>query len=318
MSDSRGDVDLVGHQVVFVPNPAVGPLPEIKNIIVTGTNADNQWVEAATSRIGKWRARLSSTYLRWSLAINGLQVAAERYADPGWINTHKSFIVRSLRPVQKEADPQGRPHVDNVVIAEWDGHTASQAHRNTIPMLAAFGIIDLYANLEEVVFDLYKLFLNARPELLLKGNEFKELRRLKREADVDASKRESWQAAWDERLIAWQRNRLYDGLGKVFKAFCDSAGLKTPSEYTVTTVETWAESIDIVAMVRNALVHGASRVSADLAAACTKPHAMTFRFKKDDPLVINLLHLQGVDLFCEQLMTSLNLSMVELIAGKAK
>lgn len=315
MSDSRGDADLVGHNVIFVPEPNVGPLLPIDNIIVKATKADEQWTEEATKTIGEWRAKLRSTYIRWALAINGLEVAAKRYADPTWARTHKSFYVSSLRPGGAGTDASGRTHVDTAIIAEWDGPTASQAHLKTMPMLAAFGVIDLYANLEEVVFDLYKLYLNHNPDHLLKGDEYRDLRKLRREALGDAAKRPAWAAGWQERLLTWQRRKQYDGLGKAFKAFCDQAGLKTPSTYKVSAVETWAESIDIVGLVRHALVHGVSTVSDELGDACTRPNAMTFDFKKGQPLVVTLHHLQGVDLFCEQLLTALNLSMVEMVVG---
>lgn len=315
MSDSRGDVDLVGHNVMFVPEPNVGPLPPIDNIIVKATKPEEQWAEEAMKTIGGWRAKLRSTYIRWALAINALEVAGKKYADPDWARTHKSFVVSSLRPSGAGSDSGGRAHVDSAIIAEWDGPTASQAHFKTMPMLAAFGIIDLYANLEEVVFDLYKLFLNHNPEHLLKGDDFKDLRRLKREAEAEAEKRSAWESAWQERLLAWQRNKLYDGLELVFKAFCTQARLKAPSVYRVSSVETWAESIKIIKLVRNALVHGASTVSAELATACTKPYAMTFDFKEGQTLAVTLHHLQGVDLFCEQLLTALNLSLVEMVAG---
>jgi hypothetical protein len=184
-----------------------------------------------------------------------------------------------------------------------------------MPMLAAFGIIDLYANLEEVIFELYRIYLNHHPEHLIKGDEFKELRRLKRGAAEDPTKRPEWEFAWKERLDAWQRKRLYDGLGKVFKAYCDLAGLKAPSWYRVSSVETWAESIDSIALIRNSLVHGATNVSKELADACTKPHSITFMFNEGEPLKIDLLHLQGVDLFCEQILTAVNFSLIELVYG---
>jgi hypothetical protein len=54
------------------------------------------------------------------------------------------------------------------VIAEWDGPKAAEAHRQTMPMLAAFGLIDLYANLEEFVFEVYKVYLGANRDQFLR------------------------------------------------------------------------------------------------------------------------------------------------------
>lgn len=303
MSDSRGDVDLVGHNIVSIPEEHVGPLPPINNIAIRAAHPEDKWIEDATVQIGDWRAKLRSTYIRWALAINGLHVAAERYENPQWQSQGNKFCVTSLR-------------LDDGGIAEWDGLTASEAHRKTVPMLSAFGIIDLYANLEEVIFVLYRIYLNYHPEKILEGGEFKDLRRLRRQAESDASQRSVWENAWQDRLDSWHRKKLYDGLGRVFKSLCNSAGIKEPSTYEHTTVETWAESIEIVALVRNALIHGVTTVSKDLSIACSKPHSATFDFKEGEPLVIHLRHLQGVDLFCEQLLSAINLSLVELVYGK--
>lgn len=301
MSYSRGSFDLVGHNIIFIPEGYIDHLPPINNIIIKATHPEEQWIEDVTEQIGDWRAKLRSTYIRWSLAINGLHVAAEKYADPEWAKQHR-FVVESLRP-------------DDSVIANWDGQTASEAHRKTVPMLTAFGIIDLYANLEEVIFSLYRTYLNYHPNKILEGDDFKELRQLQRQAKTDASQRAVWEKAWQEQLNRWHRKKLYDGLGKVFKAFCNSAAIKAPSTYEHTTVETWAEFIEIIALLRNALIHGATTVSEELAAVCARPYASTFDFTEGKPLVINLYHLQGVDLFCEQLLTALNLSLLELVYG---
>ncbi|MFB2983631.1 hypothetical protein [Microseira sp. BLCC-F43] len=304
MSNSRGDIDLVGHNIISIPAENVGPLPSIDNIIVKADSPEKQWIEDVTQQIGDWRAKLRSTYIRWALSINSLHIAAEKYAAPEWAMRHK-FVVTSLRPDDDQ-------NINPCVIAEWDGLTASDAHRKTIPMLTAFGIIDLYANLEEVIFALYRTYLNYHPQQLLQGNEFRELRRLKREAEADSLKCKAWKTAWQKRLNDWQRKKIYDGLGQVLKGFCNTAGIKTPSTGKQTTVETWAESIDIVSFVRNALIHGETIVSEELETLCTKPYACAFDFKSGEPLVIKLYHLQGVDLFCEQLLSALNISLCEL------
>ena len=94
MSESRGDVDLVGHTVIVLPDRNVGPLPPIDNVIVRSTKPETRWLEQATAVIGEWRARLRSTYIRWALAINGLEVAAKRYSSPDWPKS-KEFVVTS-------------------------------------------------------------------------------------------------------------------------------------------------------------------------------------------------------------------------------
>lgn len=314
MSTSRGEVDLVGHRVVSVSDQISGSLPPINNIIVKATKLDEQWIEDATRQIGPWRAKLRSTYIRWALAINGLDVAAKKYDDPQWQKS-KAFTVSSARPDGSGVDSSGRLQLTSTVIVQWPGNVAADAHRKTAPMLAAFGVIDLYANLEEVIFSLYRIYNHHHPDDLIKGDEFKALRRLRREALADSAKLPAWESAWKERAEKWQRNRIYDGLGKVFKAFCATSGIKAPSAYKLSSVETWAGTIELVALLRNSLVHGATTVSEELEIACKKPYAMGFQFQKGQPLEIQLRHLQTVDFFGEQLLDALNLSLLELAKG---
>lgn len=314
MSASRGDVDLVGHRVVSIADQISDTLPPINNIIVKATNSEEQWVEDATRQIGPWRAKLRSTYIRWALAINALDVAAKKYDDPQWQKT-KSFAVSSLRPNGSGSDASGRLRLDQSIIAQWKGDVAADAHRKTAPMLSAFGVIDLYANLEEVIFSLYRIYLDHHPDELIKGDEFKVIRRLRKEALVEPTKRPAWEAAWNGRVEKWQRNRIYDGLGKVFRAFCSTTGIKAPSAYKLSSVETWAETIELIALIRNSLVHGVSVVSEELDIACKKPYAMGFQFQKGQALEIKLTHLQSVDFFCEQILDALNLSLLELVKG---
>jgi len=310
MSELRGGFDLVGHNIY---PPDAYKLVPINNIIINPNNPADAWIGELTRKIGPWRARMRSTYIRWALSINGLDMASMKYEDPEWRST-KTFVVTSLRN-EDEPGPDGKRQVVPAIIAEWDGATAAEAHRKTMPMLAAFGVMDLYGNLEEFVFDIFKVYINAHPEHLLKGDDFKELRRLRREAEHNDTKKAEWEAAWASRLEQWQRKKLYDGLGKVFRSFCASAGIKAPSFHRNVTADDWAETIDIIGLARNNLAHGVSIVTPDLANACTKPHAMTFDFEEGKPLTVELYHVQGVEFFCEQLLTALNFSLVEKVHG---
>ncbi|MDC0715106.1 hypothetical protein POL68_42050 [Stigmatella sp. ncwal1] len=107
----------------------------------------------------------------------------------------------------------------------------------------------------------------------------------------------AWEDAWRNRLDTWQRKRLYDGLHRVFLAFC--------------TVETWAETIEGMGLVRHLLVHGESKVTAELAAFCAKPHSMKLGFKEGEPLSMHLFHLQAFEAFTDQLLNALNISLAE-------
>lgn len=94
-------------------------------------------------------------------------------------------------------------------------------------------------------------------------------------------------------------------------AYMSEAGLEKPSSYTLTTPETWAETLRLISVLRNSLVHGARTVNKELGDLCALPHGASFKLKEGDPLKLNIYHLQLVDLFAHDLMTAFNLSMVE-------
>lgn len=298
----RGQTDFVGH--AHIPAAGLDPAIPVNNLIAMAKTAAGAWVEHATKLVGPARAEFRSTYIRWALAINGLHVAAERYRDEGWKRTHAGFFVTSIR-----ADASAQASLER--IAQWDGDTAARNHLSSVPMLVAYGIIDLYACLEEWIFDLYRAYLNEHPDALIRGDDFRELRRLWRNATNDAPAKAAWEQAWSIRLADWQRRRIYDGLDKVFQAFFNDAGLKRPSTYQHSDVATWAESLRLVAVLRNSLTHGAEVVNAELAALCGKPHSLGFAFKEGDPLALELRHLQSIECFTDQLLTAVNLSLFE-------
>ncbi len=299
---SRGQSDVVGH-VQILASEIKDDVP-ITNIIANAKTQKGKWLQDATSLIGPARAKIRSTYIRWALAINGLHVAAERYNDPKWQATHEGFFVTSIR-----AAANGDTSIER--IAQWEGDIAANNHLGTVPMLVAYGIIDLYACLEEWMFDLYRVFLEENPERLLQGDEFKELRKLRREAQDDDAASEKWKEAWAARLEAWQRKRIYDSLHRVFLAFFADTKLQKPKEYKNTTPETWAESIHMVAVLRNSLMHGAENVSNELASLTDKPYSLGFNLTASDPLRMELIHLQSIECFLDQLLTAVNLSLVE-------
>lgn len=177
--------------------------------------------------------------------------------------------------------------------------------------MAAWGLIDLYSCIEEFVFEFYKTFLDHNPDSIIKGSEFRNLRRLKRESVKGPECEEKWKVAWKERLESWQRKRLYDGLNKVFLAYTSVTGLKTPSNYKSSTIETWAETIKGISELRNCFTHGVETVTKELSDFSSKPNSMLFDFEEGKPLSIELKHLQSVECFLDQLLTAINLSLIE-------
>jgi hypothetical protein len=134
---------------------------------------------------------------------------------------------------------------------------------------------------------------------------------LRRDAAQGAEHQEAWKTAWDERLDKWQKKRIYDGLNKVFLSYMEVAGLKTPSIHKLATVETWADTIKGIGALRNCFAHGMVIVTKELSDFSQKPHSMLFNFVEGEPLKIELKHLQSVECFLDQLLTAINLSLIE-------
>lgn len=299
-TSARGKVDLVGHVRLPAGQFPVSEAPA--NIILRSDDPALAWVFETTSKIGDWRSECRSTYIRWALCINGLHVAADSYAARK--EEAKEFVVRSVRP-----DTQGR--ASETVIAKWMFDEASRNHLAALPMLAAYGIIDLFACLEELLFEAYLIWHNHHPlGVLAAGPDRKELRKLYRARGESEEALSLWTQAWEQRKADWQRNRIYDGLDRVLLAYCNQVGLRKPNSYR-SGPEQWAESLRIVAHVRNMLVHGATSVDAQLADMGKLPHCVGFRFDEGDPLELDLQHLMNVEHFCDALLTALNLSLVE-------
>lgn len=296
------NIDFIGHQRVLVDQINPLQLPDIDNIILKSRHKDTIWIEETNNKIGEWRGLFRSLYIRWALAINGLYVADEKYRSNLPI---RSFTIQSLRATRGQQAAQ-------TVIAEWDLAFAAQAHLQTVPMMNAYGLIDLYGCFEEFVFDLYRIFLTHNPQHLLTGEENKPLKVLYKAYLDDPSKQDEWKVRFSDRLNAWQRKRLYDGLEKVFLAYCNAASIEKPSRYTLSSPQTWSETLGGIALIRNALTHGAKTVSKELADFGNKPHNNGLAFKENDALEIRLFHLQAVEMFANQLLTALNLSLVEL------
>jgi hypothetical protein len=298
---ARGQFDLVGHNLIRYEELALGSLAKANNWIVAPENPDDEWARTLMKMIGEWRAVLRRTYIHWAMAINGLHVAAAKYRAE---TQPKKFTVSSVR-----ADSGGSGHQE--VIGEYTFEKAAESHLKIQPMFCAHGFIDMYAGLEEMIFALYRNFWRAKPDGLLMGPEFAHLRKMRRAAETGEETRTAWEAALDERINDWQRKKLYEGLDKVLLALCQSAGLKTPVGFKVTTLETWAESVRGVSLIRNLLIHGESIVPPELEEFCATPYDLGFDFTSGELLRLTILDLQVLENFCDQLLTGINMALVE-------
>lgn len=291
--DARGTRDLVGH--VLIEAEGMPSFEPGRSIVLPAKTETGRWIDITSNMFGPSRGHFRSIYFQWAMAINGLHLAKSRYSDPEW-KRNNQFTIDGFRGGQF------------VRLALWDGDTAARAHIETVPKLASWGYIELYSALEHFVFNLYQVYLNAHPDRIMQGDDFKALRKLRRQALADPAFKADWEAAWSQRLAQWRRKRLYDSLDKVFLAYFKGAGLKTPPGYKKSNVDTWAETISGLALVRHLLVHGEETVPKELEDFCAKPHALDFNFIAGSPLRISFLHLQVFETFIDQLITAINLA----------
>jgi hypothetical protein len=296
--------NLIGHHKFIITNPFISKSMEFDNLIIEATCDQEKWIEETTRKIGEWRGIFRSAYIKWAISINGLYLAKEKYETKKDDNSFV-FKIQSLR--------NGNNGGEYATIAEWDAEKSAQVHIDTVPMICTYGFTDLYNCLEEFVFDFYRIYWKYNPDNLIKGPEFRHLRKLRKESGDSEESKLKWEEAFEARLDAWQRNKLYDNLGKVFLSYCKEVGLEKPKSYTLSTPETWGESIKGISIVRNSIVHGAKKVSKELGDFCKKPYSLGFGFEEGKELKIGTARLQMVEVFTDQLLTSINLSLVEKV-----
>jgi len=126
----RAHLDVVGHRK-FDVTEVFSALVPINNIVIKAQKSEDEWLQESMELIGEWRAIFRSIYIKWSLALNGLQVALERYSDPAW-QAGKQFVVNSLR-----TDQTGPAKLTQIAV--WDGHETVENHKAVIPYLACLG-----------------------------------------------------------------------------------------------------------------------------------------------------------------------------------
>jgi hypothetical protein len=265
------------------------------------------WAEEATSQIGEWRTLTRSVYIRWAITINASVLARERYRT---IDPDRALTVGGLRMVDGQ--------LAKVQLALWPARQASERYEQTTPLIAAYGVSDMFGALEDVVFEFYEIVLSHNPMPIIRGEEFCNIRRLWRQRAESAEASSAWQEAWADRFEKWRRKRAYDGLHSVFRALFEHAGLQRPSRFRQTDVEDWCRTIEMISELRHLIVHGAPIVSEKLAELSNTPTSLTFDFVAGAQLDVQLHHLQSVECFCDQLLNAINLSIFEKVFGPMK
>jgi hypothetical protein len=299
----RNRILFVGHDTAFPADPKA-PVPSSRLWLTYETDVPaQQWIVEATNRSAEHAAFYRSVYMRWAITINALNVARDRYAAPD------ANGLQILHLKRGEHGPEVRP------LDIWTPKTASENYQKSIPVMAAYGIQDLFGAMEEIVFDLYEIYLDAHPLEILEGPGFKEQRRLHREHHLGTDQGAAWATAWSERLKNWRRKRIYDGLHRVFMAFWDRSGLKRSSAYQDTDIEDWCRTIETISELRNLLAHGENLVSQRLSDLCAVQPYLGMQFVAGEVLEVALADLMIVERFFTDIIVLINESLMELAAG---
>lgn len=304
--------DNLRHRAVLAPHTyLVGELgsvhpEEVTNLIHRARNPGEAWIEEATRHIGEWRALSRSTYLRWAITINACEVAESCYRS---IGAEMGLRTNTLRVID------GRP--EQVPLAIWPGPQAADHYTSTKLLIAAYGVGDLYGAIEDILFEFAEIYYHHNPQNLMQGKEpeLKALRRLWDHRNDDPAATAAWASAWAARFDNWRRQKVYDGLPRLLRNLFSAAALKKPSSYQQTTVDTWADTLGMIALLRYHIVHGMPTVTAELANLSNRPTSLTFDFIEGAPLKVQLHHLQSVECFVDQLLTALNVSLIEKVMG---
>lgn len=275
------------------------------NIVLPSGDGVLNWIAEATGKIGEWRSALRDVYLRWAITINAMHLAQQH-----WRGRPEDVALQTM---SMRSGPGGAAM--QAPIAVWPSREAAENYERATPILSAYGASDMYGALEEVIFELYLCFLNDVPMTLMRGQEFSQLRRLYRDREAGDQARMAWEDAWASRLESWRRKKLYDGLHNVLRAFFEHAALVRPSTYRLTDIDDWCRTVEAIGELRNCVTHGASRVSDRLATLSHQLVGDAFRFNEGDPLDVRLEHLMFIECFCDQLLTAINLSLVEKVMG---
>ncbi len=298
----RNRILFVGHDYASPADPDA-PVPKSRLwLSFTTDEPAKKWIEVATHRSPEHAAFYRSVYMRWAITINALNVARDRYAQPGALGLQ---IVQAVR---------GEDGPEIVPLEIWKPETAASNYDRSIPLMAAYGIQDLFGAMEEIIFDLYEIYLEYHPLDILKGPDFQVQRRLYRDREGGPEQAAAWADAWAERITAWRRKRVYDGLHKVFRAFWDRSGLERSSAYKDSGIDDWCRVIETISELRNLLVHGENHVSTRLGELVTAQPYLGFGYVAGEVLELNLWDIMIVERFFSDLIVLINESLMELAA----
>ena len=304
-SSLRSRVLFIAHEKVVPADPNVIEADPGMSLSWVSEKPEQKWIEEATLNIADWKTFVRSVYMRWAITINALHVARDRYqALDGEIGLSVDHL--KVQNGQVEREP--------MVI--WSGAQAAENYQLSIPLMASYGVQDLFGVAEEIVFHLYEIYLHHHPMAILEGPDFRELRKLYRGRDESPDAASAWESAWEERLLKWRRKKLYSGLHAIFQSFWTRAHLRRPPWYEQTDIDTWAKTLEIFGELRNLITHGEDQVSARLEDLVSDQPFLGLTFTAGAKLEVKLSDLMIMQDFLIRLLSTINLSLLQLGMGE--
>jgi len=301
------ELNFIERQMVPIMSPDYDQEKPIKWIEFECSTPEKKWIYDVNTITMDFGGVFHSIFLRWAVTVNGLHVAAEKYKSQEWANSGKGFAVTGIRNAEDGSGP------NQTYVRIWDGKMASEVHASSIPMLASWAFCNMYSCLEEFVFKIFKVFLDAHPLTICKGDQFRDLRRAYRERELNGDRLSEWNEKWSNRLNSWHRNKLYDGIEKVFNNFIQQSGLEIPSSYKGKyDYSDIAKTLDGISMIRNCFIHGETEVPNELGEFCKTFQSTLFQYKSGDKFAITLHELATLEHFTDTFTQTLNTSFFEL------
>jgi len=296
----------IRQRALFVPQKHFEKLPTdeqggVTNLIFRTDDPAEKWIEATSEKIGDWKNLSRSIYLRWAITINAMCIAKDHYDA---LSEDKALQTVTMRSVHGKAVL--------APLAVWSGRQTALHYKQSTELVAAYGVADLVGSIEDIVFEAFEIYLRHNPECFLIGPENKPMRKLFRDRKANPS---AWETAFAVRYSNWRRKKIYSGLYSVMHQYWNLTGLLRPSKYEHTDVGDWCATVQMFSELRNLIVHSAPKVSSELSQYCSIPTAMTFNFKEDQPLHVELHHLQSIECFLDQYLSALNISLLERAKG---
>lgn len=256
---------------------------------------------------------VASIYMKWSMTINGLEVASNMYKTKEWKDKYPGmtnhFYIKGFR---KTTDLK---NIESREIILWDGDKASKAHIDAIPMIASSAIVDIYRHIENFIFELYRIYLMANPLKLINDN--KDLKRLYENRINSTQQNELWLENMNKRIIRWWEKKSYSNLGDIISDYFNDIKIEQKMGSVPNGLEEVINTLKFIIEIRNSLVHNEKYISENLVELSKSTIFESFIEEEliaGEELNIVLIHLQYIDYSVNSILNIIYMMLMALLA----